>query len=300
MKPETTSHLGLAAAASAFIAWGLLPIYWKALDAVPASEILCHRIVWSAPFVAILLTASRRWNEVLTALRSRRTAWLLTISSLLIGANWFTYIWAVNSAHVIEASLGYYINPLVSMLLGFIFFRDRLSRMQTFAICLGVAGVLMELWEFGRVPWIALVLALSFGLYGLVRKVAVVEALPGLFVETLALSVPAVAYLAMLETQGNAALGHVTLSTDALLVGAGAITSLPLAAFAFGARRLRLTTIGILQYIGPTGMFLLGVFLYGEPFSMSRLWTFAFIWTGVIVYTVDSLLRYRTEHGHRV
>ncbi|NJB68336.1 chloramphenicol-sensitive protein RarD [Desulfobaculum xiamenense] len=289
----SAARIGGLAAAAAFAAWGLLPIYWKALGTVPAAEILCHRIVWSVPFVALLLAATHRLGEIRTILADRRTTGLLTVSALLVGSNWFVYIWAVNNAHIVESSLGYYINPLVSMLLGFIFFRDRLNRVQGLAIGFAVCGVLLELWQFGRIPWIALVLAVTFGLYGLVRKIVNTEALPGLFVETAIMGVPAAAFLLFRESQGLAALGHGTLAMDALLVGAGAVTSLPLAAFAFGARRLRLTTVGVLQYLSPTGMFALGVFVYGEEFTAAHLGTFAFIWAGVALYMLDSIVRLR-------
>lgn len=292
MKQDSNSHLGLLATISAFLLWGILPTYWKALEGVPAAEILCHRIIWCVPFIGLVLTLTGRWSEVLDALKNPRTSLLLAFSSLLTGVNWFTYIWGVNTNHLIEASLGYYINPLASMFLGYIFFKDRLNKMQSVAICFALCGVLLEVWHFGRLPWIALVLTLTFSLYGLIRKIAAVESLPGLFIETLALSIPAIAYLLKLEVQGAAYFGHTELSLNILLIGSGIATTLPLAAYAFGARRLRLMTVGIIQYIGPSGIFLLGVFAYHEPFSASRLGTFALIWTGVVIYTLDSAKSY--------
>jgi len=280
---------GIGAAIGAFLIWGLLPMYWKALSAVPALQILCHRIVWSLVFLALVVTVRRGWGGVRQALRSRRDVLLLAAGSVLISINWFLYIWAVNHGHVVESSLGYYINPLVNVLLGFAFFRDRLRRWQVVAIVLAAAGVLNLVWQFGRAPWIALALAVSFGMYGLVRKVATVESVNGLFFETLVLGLPAAGYLGWQEMQGLGALGHLDIGTDLLLISAGVVTATPLVLFAFAARRLRLATVGVLQYIAPTGMFLLGVFAYGEPFSPAHLTTFALIWAGIALYTADGL-----------
>lgn len=252
-----------------------------------ALEIICHRMVWSLACTALLLAVTGRLGEAWRALGSRRSVLLLLCSSSLIGVNWYLYVWSVNAGHVLEASLGYYLNPIVNVMIGVAVFRDRLSRTQMIAVGLAATGVAVQLFLQGRLPWIALTLAVTFGLYGMVRKLMAVESLPGLFLETLALSVPALVWLVSLAARGQGAFGHMGLSTDLLLAGAGLVTAAPLLAFAFGARRITLTTVGVLQYLGPTGMFLLGVLVYGEPFDAAKAVTFAFIWAGVALYTVD-------------
>ena len=278
---------GLLAGMGAFTLWGILPVYWKGLSAVPAAEILCHRILWSFVFVALFLTLSRRWPEVSSLLRSRKSVLLLGLSSLMLSINWLTYIWGVNAGFVIEASLGYYINPLVNVLLGCLVFRDRLRPLQVMAILLAAAGVLNIVFNYGQIPWIALVLAFTFAAYGLIRKVVRTESLPGLWLETAIISGPALIFLLLSPGRGSfAAMG---LQTDILLIGAGLITSLPLLLFAFSARRLRLVEVGILQYIAPTMMFLLGLLVFKEPFSPARLISFIFIWAGIIIYMCESI-----------
>lgn len=285
---------GFFAALFAFTFWGLLPVYWKALGHIPSMEILSHRIVWSFVFGGLLITLTGRWQETRQAWSGPGNLKYFIASSALIAMNWFVYIWAVNSGHVVDASLGYYINPLVNMILGFIVYHDRLRRLQWAAVGLAAAGVMNQVLLIGRFPWISVFLGVTFGLYGLVRKLMRVESLPGLFFETTILMVPAAVYLVCLAVSGRGALGeNSTLVSNALLLGAGAVTSLPLLAFAFGARRLSLVTVGILQYFAPTGMFLLGVFFYGEAFTRAHWVTFIFIWSGVILYTVDSVIALR-------
>lgn len=285
---EEPSWQGLAAGIGAFSIWGLLPLYWKALLAVPPLEILCHRVVWSLVFSGLLVMLLRRGGNVRAALRSRKNLLLMTLSSVLIGINWLVYIWAVNTSHILECSLGYYINPLVNVVLGFLFFRDKLRPLQWLAVAFACCGVLTQLVEYGRLPWIALTLAVSFGFYGLTRKVMAAGPLTGLLVETTVLSLPCVLFLASLAAQGQGALGTPDTATNALLIGAGAVTSTPLLLFATAARKLKLATLGVLQYIGPSGMFLLGVLLYNEPFPLPTKITFAFIWAGVVTYAVES------------
>ena len=280
---------GILWAVAAFIMWGLLPVYWKALKEVPSLELLCHRIVWSLFFVAGMLLLKKRWHEVFEALKNKNVRILIAVSSSLIAINWFVYLWSVNNNHVVEASLGYYINPLINALLGFIFLKDRLSRMQTAALLFALAGVLYSIIDFGRFPYIALTLALSFGFYGLVRKVMKIESLPGLFIEIATLTPLAAGYLLWLANNGQLSLGKIGPTEDFLLLGAGVATSLPLICFAHGARRLKLATLGILQYIAPTIMLSLGVFMYGEPFGKATLITFIFIWTGIAIYMADEI-----------
>jgi chloramphenicol-sensitive protein RarD len=287
---------GFAAALGAFIAWGLLPIYWKSVITVDPFEILCHRIVWSLVFIAVILTILKGWGGTFAAIKSKRDILVLTLSSLMIGGNWMLYIWAVNTGHVLETSLGYYINPLVNVLFGFLFFRERLKPMQTIAIGLAALGVANAVFSHGELPWISLCLAVSFALYGLLRKIASVESLPGLFLETMILGPFALAYLVMLEANGTAAMFHQSAHIDLLLMGAGAVTATPLIGFAYGARKLPLTVIGLLQYVAPSIAFCLGVFVYREHFTASHLITFALIWAGLAVYTGDTL---RTLRRHR-
>lgn len=292
---HTQSTTGFFAALGSFIMWGLLPIYWKQLLAVDPMEILCHRIIWSLVFIAIILTIRRSWDQTFTPMHSVRNVGILILSSLCIGCNWLLYIWAVNTGHVLETSLGYYINPLVNILLGFVFFGERLNRLQYVAIGLAFLGVLNSIVSYGELPWISLVLAVTFAFYGLLRKVAAVESLPGLFLETMVLAPVALAYLTYLQTSNASGflIGNVT--DDFLLVGAGIATAMPLIGFAFGARRLQLTTLGILQCSAPSIAFLLGVFLYKEPFTSSHLMTFALIWSGLAVYTTDSIRTIRKQ-----
>jgi len=286
--PKENSY-GFIAALAAFIAWGLLPMYWKALLSVPPLEILCHRIVWSLVFIATILTFKHRWAETFASLRTPKNFAILALSSLLLGLNWLLYIWAVNTNHVLEASLGYFITPLVNILLGFIVFHERLKPLQLAAIGLAALGVANSISSYGQIPWISLALAVSFAFYGLLRKLAAEESLPGLFLETLVLAPFALFYLVKLQVAGANSLFSGEPTLDLLLIGAGAATSLPLLGFAYGARRLQLTTLGLLQYSAPSITFLLGVFVYKEPFGSSHLLTFGLIWAGLAIYSIESL-----------
>jgi chloramphenicol-sensitive protein RarD len=292
--PKQKSY-GFAAALAAFFGWGLLPVYWKSLITVNPFEILCHRVVWSLVFIAVILTLRRGWDATFAPLKSRRDRLILTASSLMIGFNWLLYIWAVNNDHVLDTSLGYYITPLVNVLLGFVFFRERLRPLQMIAIGLAALGVINSVVAHGHLPWISLALAVSFGLYGLLRKVASVESLPGLFLETMVLGPFALGYILWLQAHGASALFHQGIHVDLLLVGAGVVTASPLIGFAYGARRLQLTTVGLLQYLAPSIAFLLGVFVYREPFNASHLITFALIWFGLAVYTAESIVTIRAQ-----
>jgi len=287
---------GFLAAFAAFLAWGLLPVYWKAVQGVAPLEILCHRILWSLVFIAAILSCKHRWAETFAPLRSPRNLLILSLSSLTIACNWLIYIWAVNNGNVLATSLGYYINPLVNVLFGFLFFRERLNPLQTAAIGLAALGVVNSVVGYGEFPWISLTLAVTFACYGLLRKIAAVESLPGLFLETMVLAPAALIYVLHLQAAGASGFLAGNTRIDLLLVGAGAATALPLIGFAFGARRLRLTTVGLLQYIAPSIAFTLGVFAYNEPFGPTHLLTFALIWAGLTLYTVDSV---RAIRRHR-
>ena len=282
---------GVFYAAGAYLCWGLLPLYWKALQHVGPLELIAHRVVWALLLTLLLLSARRRLKAFWKALHERRTLLVFAASAIMLSTNWLVYIWAVQNGHVVETSLGYFINPLVNVLFGVFFLHERLRNVQIIAIVLAAAGVLYLTFVYGSLPWIALVLASSFGVYGLLRKTATLGSLEGLALETLVMLIPAVGYLIFLESQGTAAFGHSGLFISILLSLAGVFTSVPLVLFAAGARRISLTTLGILQYIAPTLQFLLGVFLYGEALTRERLLGFALIWCALLVYTGESLWR---------
>ncbi len=284
---------GVLYAALAYIAWGLLPLYWKALSGVPAAQILAHRFVWSLIFVGLVLTARRNWGWLGKALRRPRVLLTFALSGSLLAVNWFTYIWGVNAGHVVETSLGYFINPLVNVLLGYLFLKERLRPAQWLALAVAVAGVLYLTFSFGAFPWIALTLAFSFGLYGLIRKTAPLNSAEGLFLETAIIFLPSFGFLLLQETRGVGGFGHISPTTTLLLIGAGAVTSIPLILFAAGARRITLTTLGLLQYIAPTMQFLIGVLVYGEPFGAGRVVGFGFIWLALVLYTTESVIARR-------
>lgn len=280
---------GVLFTVAAFICWGLFPLYWKPLHDVPALQILCHRIVWSALFVALILLARRQWAWLGTALREPRKLAIFGLSSALLSLNWLIYIWAVNAGHVVEASLGYFINPLVNVLLGRLFLSERLSRPQSLAVALAGAGVAWLTFSAGALPWIALSLAATFGAYGLLRKKAPLASLEGLALETFLMAPLALAALLWFEWQGQGAFGRVAASQSILLIGAGVVTAVPLLMFAAGARRLKLATVGLIQYIGPTLQLAIGVLLYNEAFGSDRAIGFALIWCALILYSAVGL-----------
>jgi len=294
-KTRSESVFGLMYAGSAFLIWGLSPVYWKALGAVPALEIIMHRVVWSFFFLVILIVLQRRTHEFVEVLRNSRMLLTLFATAIIVSGNWLLYIWAVNNNYLLQASLGYYINPLVNVVLGMVFLQERLRKPQILAILLAASGVLYLTISYGEFPWISLTLALSFGFYGLIRKVAPVGALVGLAVETMLLSPPAVIYLVHLNFQGADSIFRVSLKLDLLLIGCAPLTAVPLLFFTLGAKRLYLSTVGLMQYIGPSGMFLLAVFFYNEPFSTTQVWTFAMIWAALGIYSTDSVIYYRRE-----
>ena len=281
---------GILYAAGAYVLWGLLPLYWKALHEVPSSQIVAHRLVWSLVFVGLVLTVRRNWGWLGKAIRQPRVLLIFALSGVLLTVNWLVYIWGVNAGFIVETSLGYFINPLVNVLLGYIFLKERLRPMQWGALAVALAGVLYLTFSYGAFPWIALTLAFSFGLYGLIRKTATLNSAEGLFVETAVLFLPALGFLLFHELRGTGALGHVDGLTTLLLIGAGAVTSIPLILFAAGARRVTLTTLGLLQYIAPTMQFLLGVLVFGEPFGAGRVVGFGLIWLALLLYTFESVL----------
>ncbi len=296
-KPNLRSDtiFGVVYASSAFLIWGISPIYWKAMRAVPAFEIILHRIVWSFIFLVPLIIMMRRWQEFIDALKNTRTLLILLFTALIIGGNWLLYIWAVNSGYLLQASLGYYINPLVNVVLGVAFIKERLRVLQILAVLLAAAGVIYLTVYYGEFPWIALTLAVTFGFYGLIRKVIPVGSLVGLTVETLMLSIPALVYLFYLDGHGQGSIFRVSLKLDLLLMGCAPLTAIPLLCFTLGARRLYLSTLGLLQYIAPSCMFILAVFLFREPFSSAQVVTFILIWTALAIYSTDSMRYYRSK-----
>jgi chloramphenicol-sensitive protein RarD len=292
-KSKSDTVLGVVYAASAFLIWGISPIYWKALRAVPALEIILHRMVWSFFFLVPLVIIMRRWQDFKDTLKNYRTLLILLFTALIVGGNWLLYIWAINNDYLLQASLGYYINPLVNVVLGMVFLKERLRPPQIVAVLLAAAGVLYLTIYYGKFPWIALTLAVSFGLYGLIRKIAPVGSLVGLTVETLLLSIPALVYLFYLDSHGAGSFLRVSLKLDLLLMGCAIATATPLLFFTLGARRLYLSTVGLLQYIAPSCMFVLAVFLFREPFSKAQVVTFSFIWTALAIYSTDSVRYYK-------
>lgn len=286
--------IGALYAALAFALWGIFPLYFRQIATVPSGEILVHRIVWSLVFVLVVLALRRQWAWVRPVLRSPKVLLAFVASAVLLSANWLTYIWAVNNGHVIDASLGYFINPLVNVLLGYTVLHERLRRAQWVALGIAAAGVLWLTVLAGHLPWIALALAASFGAYGLLRKVATLGALEGLTLETLLLAPIAIAVLGLWMGQGTSVFPAPDASTNFWLVAAGPITAIPLLLFAAGARQISLTTLGLLQYIGPTIQLALGLWLFHEPFSAERLMGFALIWLALALYSAEGWWRSRT------
>ncbi|MGE8413016.1 MAG: EamA family transporter RarD [Pseudomonas sp.] len=278
---------------TAYIIWGLFPLYFKAIASVPAVEIIVHRVLWSALFGGLLLMVWKHpgwWRELRD--NPRRLA-ILALSGTLIAANWLTYVWSVNNGRMVEASLGYYINPLINVLLGMLILGERLRRLQWLAVILAAVGVAQQVWQLGSLPWVSLALALSFGFYGLIRKQAPVKALPGLVVETWMLVPIALAWLLLHPDASSAHAAFWTSSEAWWLVAAGPVTLIPLVCFNAAARDLPYTTLGFLQYLAPTLVLLQAVLLFGEHLSSSTLVAFMFIWAGLAVYSIDAWLSLR-------
>ena len=286
---------GLLFGIGAYGLWGLFPLYWPLLEPAAPLEIMAHRIVWSLLFVGLLVWARHRYSTVRAALLDRRTRIALAVASLVIGVNWFLFIWAVNNGHVVETSLGYFINPLVSVALGVAVFGERLRRLQWAAIGIAAAGVLWRTVEYGRLPWISLVLACSVATYGVAKKKANVGAVQSLTIETAVLAPLALGYVVFLQTTGEGAFGQNGALHTALLIGGGVATALPLLCFGAAATRIPLSAIGMLQYLTPTLQFLIGVFLYGEPMTSARWVGFALVWSALVIFTYSTLRHRRRQ-----
>jgi chloramphenicol-sensitive protein RarD len=290
-----SARLGAISAASAFVIWGLTPVFWKLLQEVPALEILAHRIVWGLLLIALWMTARRRWNDLVIVFQTPRTLMMLLASTFFIAVNWGIFIYAVNTDRVLSTSLGYYINPLVNVLLGLVVLRERLDRAQWIAVGLAAAAVLILTARLGQLPWLSLALAFSFGFYGLLRKTVRADAIVGLTFETAILTPLAVAFLMVADRHGTAFFGHHGLVVDGLLVASGAVTVIPLILFTLGVRRLPLSTAGLLQYIAPTCTFILATLLYGEPFTAWHGVAFTLIWIALAIYSWDLRVRLRRQ-----
>lgn len=278
-------------ALAAFGFWGVVPVYFKAISHVSPDDVLAHRVVWSVPLIACLLTARRGWPAVIAALRRPRVLATLLLSASLVATNWFFFIYGVATGRILQTSLGYYINPLVNVLLGMLFLRERLTRLQGVAVVLAAAGTASLALRSESFPWIALVLAFSFGFYGLLRKTVSVDSVGGLFVETLLLLPAAAGYLALLAFRGSGAFRLSDPPTAALLAASGAVTALPLIGFAGAARRLPYSTLGLMQYIAPSVSFLLAVSVYGERFTAAHAVAFGLIWLALTCFSVDRVGR---------
>lgn len=293
---RSAAATGLMYGVLAYLVWGFFPVYFKALEDVPPLQVVSHRIVWSLAFLLLIIVGKRKWQEIGTTLVDRRAMLILATTAVLIATNWLVFIVAVGHAQVLQSSLGYFISPFVSVLLGFTFLKERLNRLQLTSLLLAAVGVLFLTVQHGRIPWVALTLAATFGSYGLLRKVVSVDSLTGLTVETVLLSPLALAYLLLMDWQGTGVYLHGRMTTDLLLMAVGVVTAVPLLLFASAARRLRLATIGFLQYLTPTLHFLLAVVVYGEPFSANQLVSFLFIWAGLACYSLNA---YRTLAASR-
>lgn len=286
---------GLWYAIGAYVWWGFFPIYWKLLKHVPALQLIGHRIVWSFAALIVVILIIRQWKEFRKSVFNFKVLRLYLLAAILIAVNWFLYVWAVNAGHIVETSLGYYINPLLSVLMGVIFFRERLNLWQWIPIGMAAMGVLYLTISMGSLPWIALALAFSFASYGLVKKVAPLSSLHGLTLETFILLVPATVFLLYTEYTGAGAFTHSGWLTDLMIIGAGVITTIPLLLFASATKRIPLSFVGILQYIAPTIQFLIGVLFYKEQFSVEQFIGYSLVWIALIIFGFNSFSAYRAK-----
>jgi chloramphenicol-sensitive protein RarD len=293
--PTGDTPRGFAYAFAAYAFWGILPLYLKALGHLSPFEVLAHRVVWSVPFAAVILLVTRRFGDIATALRSPRTMVMAAVTATLITVNWVTYVYAVGSGHAIEGALGYFINPLFSILLGAILLKERLAPVQMAAIVLAFAAVALLTWDAGRLPWISLTLTFSWGAYSFLRKTLPVGPNQGFFLEVAILSIPALPYIIWMESTGAGHLTHGTTADAWLLAAAGFATAVPLMIYANAAKLLRLSTIGIMQYLTPTIIFLIAVFVFREPMSQVKLFAFSLIWVALAMYTWSMLRAYRAR-----
>lgn len=298
MPEQAETKKGAINAICAYTLWGIAPIYFKLLEGVSADEILVHRVIWSFTLLLVVVLVLGQWRKVQKIISNRKALLMLFVSSLVLGLNWFTFIWAVNNNHLLEASLGYYINPLFSVLLGMIFFGERLRKWQIVAVLLALVGVFIQLFSLGTVPYIAIALAISFGIYGLLRKKMPVESLPGLLIESAWLLPLGILYwLVFLDSSSSNMLNN-TSSLNITLIAAGLVTTAPLLFFTGAAKRLTLAALGFFQYIGPSLMFVLAVTLYNEALVFEKMITFGFIWVALIIFSFDSLYTFKKNKAN--
>tara|TARA_R110002167_G_scaffold111556_1_gene283443 strand:+ start:2253 stop:3152 length:900 start_codon:yes stop_codon:yes gene_type:complete len=283
---------GVIFALAAYTMWGIAPMYFKLLTSVPALEIVMHRIIWSVLVLCLLLIVRKKFNQVIVAMRNPKVITILSISGLLLAVNWLIFIWAVNNNHLLEASLGYFINPLFNVFLARFFLQETLTRLQFLAVLVALTGVMFLIISHGQIPWVALALAITFSIYGLLRKKVAIESMPGLFIESSIMLPFALLYWIIMEPlSGNMLANNFDLNVKLIL--AGVVTTAPLLCFTAAARRIRFTTLGFFQYVGPSLMFLLAVLYYQEPLDVARVVTFVFVWVGLLIYVYDSLRIYR-------
>jgi chloramphenicol-sensitive protein RarD len=286
---------GIWYAIGAYASWGLFPLYWKLLHRVPAVQLIGHRIVWSFVVLVVFISLIRQWNSFRSSVSAWKVFRVYCLAAILIGVNWLTYVWAVNTGHIVESSLGYFINPLLSVLIGVVFLHEHLRAKQWIGIGLAAGGVLFLTVVHGSLPWIALTLAFSFAFYGFVKKIAPLGSLYGLTLETGILLLPAVTYLFISDANGTGAFLHEGMTIDILLAGAGIVTTVPLLMFASAARRIPLSLIGILQYISPTLQFLIGVLIFHESFTFIQFIGYAIVWIALVLFGMESYFSYRAQ-----
>jgi chloramphenicol-sensitive protein RarD len=282
---------GVVYALAAYVIWGLFPIYWKLLQDVPAPQLVGHRVVWSCVILCAVILLARDWGNFAALARAPRVVGVYVIAALLIASNWLVFIWAINAGYVIECSLGYFIVPLVNVLLGVMFLHERLRAWQWFSLGLAAAGLLYLTFVYGAVPWIGLAVGFSFGIYGLVKKTAPLGSLHGLTLETGILLLPALAYLLYCDARGGGAFLHGGVSRDLLLAGCGVVTTIPLLMFASAAKRVPLSHMGFMQYISPILQFLLGILVYKEPFGSTQLVGYGIVWAALMIFAIESIQR---------
>lgn len=285
---------GILYGIGAYLLWGVFPIYWKLLHDVPALQVISHRVAWSFIVLMIYILATKQWQDFRTVASHVRTIMIYAAAGVLLSINWLIYVWGVNAGFIVETSLGYFINPLLSVLMGVIFLRERLRPMQWIPVTIATAGVIYLTITYGRLPWIALSLALSFASYGLIKKLAPLGSLYGLTLETGLIFPIALLYIGFVQMNGSGALLHIGPQVDLLLIASGIVTTIPLLMFASAAKQIPLTMVGLLQYIAPSMQFLLGVFLYKEPFDHSHLIGFGIVWAALVIFWIENYLANRT------
>lgn len=294
MSTKPVAFAGMFYAIAAYTMWGIAPLYFKQITEVPPTDILMHRVIWSALLLCVLLVALKQIGKMKAIFASKKLIFSLAAASVLLGANWLLFIWAINSNYMLEASLGYYINPIINVFLGRLILQERLRPLQKFAVLLAIAGVVNIIVAHGTLPWIALTLACTFSVYGLIRKQIPVEPMPGLFMETLVLLPFAILYWVMFAGEQSNMLTN-DWELNGWLLAAGVVTTMPLLAFNAAAKRILFTTLGLFQYIGPTLMFILAVWLYQEPLEPARLTTFALVWVGLLLFSIDAWRGFRKQ-----